>query len=73
MAPAHKRVALPCRAPIASAYAHNSDNYSDYSITRRFANLAVQLGLGLLPKRRAGLYSFNCADPLADGTNLTAL
>ena len=36
-----KGIAIPRRGRIGSGHAHNSDNYSDYSVTRRSANLAV--------------------------------
>ncbi len=67
---AKKKIAIPRRARIASAHAHNSDNYSDYSVTRRSAELAVQLRVGLLPKRRIRACSVDRADPLVDGTDL---
>src|SRR6266550_3154422 len=38
---AKKKIVIPRRARIGSAHAHNSDNYSNYSVTRRSADLAV--------------------------------
>ncbi len=67
---AKKKFAIPQRARIGSARAHNSNNYSDYSVTRRSADLAVQRRLGLLPKRRIRTCSVDCSDPLANGTAL---
>jgi len=63
------RLWIVCRTSVPGAPI-NSNNYSDYSVTRRSADLAVQLRLGLLPERWIRACSADRSDPLVDGTPL---
>ena len=67
----YKRIAIPRCANLVSAHAHNSVTDPAHPVTRRVADVAVQLRMGLLSKRRLGTYPFDCADFVADGTYLT--
>jgi hypothetical protein len=67
---ADKNVAISRWAKLISAHAHNSNNCLAPALTRRTPNVAVQLRLGLLSKRRPRTDPLDRADPLADGADL---
>jgi hypothetical protein len=68
---ADKNVAISRWAKLISAHAHNSNNYLAPALTRRTPNVAVQLRLGLLSKRRLRTHPADRPNPLADGADLT--
>ena len=66
-----KNVAIFHWAKLISADAHNSNNYLAPALTRRTSNMAVQLRLGLLSKRRVRTHPVDRPNPLAAGADLT--
>jgi len=56
---------------LVSAHAHNSNNCLAPALARRTPNVAVQLRLGLLSKRRVRTHPVDRPNPLAAGADLT--
>ena len=65
-----KGIAISRWAKVISGHAHNSNNCPTPALTRRTANVAVQLRLGLLSKRRARTHPVDRPNPLAAGADL---
>ena len=68
---ADKMIATSRCAQLVSAHAHNPDNCLAPPLTRRTANVAVQLRLGLLSNWGLGADPFDRADSVAAGAHLT--
>jgi hypothetical protein len=64
-------VAISRWPKLVSAHAHNSNNCPTPALTRRTPNVAVQLRVGLLSKRRVRTHPVDCPNPLAAGADLT--
>jgi hypothetical protein len=64
-------IAIPRRTRIGSVNAHDSVHYFNRPVDRSITNLAVQFRLGILPKWRPGLATFDIVDLRADGTRLS--